>query len=234
MLGTSGLAGCGNSCFAGYSNNGNSSAIIIGSNPPPVCSLTQANGTMRAVALKSPVCETCTAAARVEHVIVTVRSIGLRPSAGVSTSAPDWLEIAPQLANEPRQFDLIGSSMPEILVESAVVPAGSYREVRMLFTSGFPTSAQELPSENACGEIRWNCIVMADGRVEPLRLPGEMSGLFVTFQGNESDSLIVLPDAKLDLRLSLEPRHEFYPSSTEGSELQTVLTGHATAVPRFE
>jgi hypothetical protein len=76
-----GLAGCGNFCVSGFYNNGNNSnngAIIVRLNPSSVCSLTKANGTVRAVALKSAVCETCTAAARVEHVFVTVRDIQLR------------------------------------------------------------------------------------------------------------------------------------------------------------
>ena len=230
MLTAAGLAGCGNSCFVGFSNNGNGGVIVKAGNPGPTCSLSQAYGTMNAVALKSPVCETCAPANRVEHVFVTLRSVQLRPSASDDTSSPDWLELAPQLANRPRQIDLMGNSMPVILVQSGIVPAGSYREVRLQFFLRSPTSAEELSTENACGETRWNCIVMADGHVEPLRLLGGLPELLIPFQTTESESLVVLPDARMDLQLSLEPHQGTYFSSTEGWKPQNLLVGHATVV----
>jgi hypothetical protein len=54
------LSGCGNSCFVGFFNNGNGGVIVSAGSPSPTCSLSQANGTMSAMALKSPVCESCT------------------------------------------------------------------------------------------------------------------------------------------------------------------------------
>ena len=225
-----GLAGCGNSCFVGFVNNGNGSFTINAGNPAPTCSLTQVNGMLNAVAAKSTVCEICAPAARVEHIFVTLRSIQLRPSNSDDTSAPDWLELAPQLANEPRQIDLLGDSMPVILVENAVVPAGSYREVRLQFFSGSPTNAEELPVENACEGTRWNCMVMADGHVEALSLPGDVPELLIPSQSIESGSLVVLPDARVELQLSLEPHQGSYFSSTIGWKPQYVLVGRAVVV----
>jgi len=230
MLTAAGLAGCGNSCFVGFSNNGNGGVIIKAGNPTPTCSLSQANGTLSVVALKSSVCESYAAAARVEHVFVTLRSIELRPRADNDANAPDWLELAPRLAKEPRQIDLMGDAMPVILVESALVPAGSYREVRLQLFAVSLTSAEELPAENACGETRWNCIVMADGHVEPLHLPGEVPELLIPSQSIEGDSVVVLPDSRMHLRLNLEPRQGYYFSSTEGLKLQNALVGRVTVV----
>jgi hypothetical protein len=228
MFTAMGIAGCGNSCFVGFSNNGNGGIIVKAGNPPPACSLSQANGTMNVVVLKSPVCETCTAAARVEHVFVTLRSIQLGLRASDDKNSPDWLELAPRLANEPRQIDLIGNSM--ILLANANVPAGSYREVRLQFFPGSSTSAEKLPAENACGEARWNCIFLADGNVEPLGLPGDVPELLILSESIESDSLVVLPEATLDLRLSLEPHQGSYYSSAEGWRPQNVLMGRARVV----
>jgi Domain of unknown function (DUF4382) len=225
-----GLAGCGNSCFVGLINNGNGSFTINAGNPAPTCSLTQVNGMLNAIAVKSTVCETCAPAARVEHIFVTLRSIQLRPSGSDDTNAPDWLELAPQLANEPRQIDLMGNSMPVILVENAIVPAGSYREVRLQFFPGSPTNAEELPAENACEGTRWNCMVMADGRVEAFSLPGDVPELLISSQSIDSGSLVVLPDARLDLQLSLEPHQGSYFSSTVGWKPQNVLVGRAVVV----
>jgi hypothetical protein len=227
------LIGCGNSCFVGFFNGGNGSVIVQTGNSPPVCSLTQANGAIGVIMLKSPVCETCTAAARVQHVFVTLRSIQLRQSAMDDADSAAWLEIAPQLANEPRQIDLIGNSITEILVENAIVPAGNYREVRLQFFPDSPANVERLAVENACGEKRWNCIIMADGHVEPLRLPGDVPELRITVRSLENDSFAVLPDSRMDLRLSLEPHQVAYSSSTEGWKLQSLLVGRATVIRRW-
>lgn len=228
-----GLAGCGNFCVSGFFNNGNNSnngAIIVPLNPSSVCSLTKANGTVRAVALKSAVCETCTAAARVEHVFVTVRDIQLRVSPTPDTNSPEWIEIAPQLASEPRQIDLIGNSVPEILVENAVVPAGSYSEVRVQFVPGSPADDEMIRSDNACGDTGQNCVLVADGHIEPLGLSGDAPEILLAPESNGSDSLVVLPDSRMDLRLSLEPRRVFYSFGSEGWKLQYVLVGRAAVV----
>jgi Domain of unknown function (DUF4382) len=135
LLAVVGLGGCGNSCFAGFSNNGNGGVSITAGNSPSACSSVPLvfKGTMRALVLKSPVCETCTAAARLEHVFVTVKSIQLRPSTVVDSDSLDWLEIAPALTTKPRQIDLMGNAGPEILVHSAILHAGSYRGLRLQF-----------------------------------------------------------------------------------------------------
>lgn len=221
------LAGCGDTCFSGFFDNG--SGFIINTGNPPSCPLPKVNGKMRVAALKSPVCETCTAAARVEHIFVTMRGIQLRPSSVVDANSSEWVEIAPDLASKPRQIDLIGNA-PEIFVEGAIVPAGSYSLVRLQFSSGSPPSGTEILSANACEQTGWNCIVRADGQVEPLRLPSDVPELLITLQSNESDSLVVLPDARMDLRLSLKPSQVFYSSGFEGLKLQYVLVGRAAVV----
>jgi hypothetical protein len=124
----------------------------------------------------------------------------------------------------------MGNTMPIILAESAHVPAGSYREVRLQFFGGTPASAEELPTVNVCGEARWNCIVMADGHVEPLRFPGDAPELLIASQSIEDNSVVVLPDARVDLQLSLEPHQGSYVSSSEGWRLQSTLVGRATIV----
>ena len=53
---------------------------------------------------------------------------------------------------------------------------------------------------------------------------------FPPFQTTESESLVVLPDARMDLQLSLEPQQGSYFSSTEGWKPQNLLVGHATVV----
>lgn len=107
------FAGCANTCFMGFVNDGKAAASVQTGDAVPSCSLAQARGAIHVVALKSTACASCTVDARVKHVFVTLKSIQLRAKA--SDGAPkDWLEIAPELAIQPRQVDLVGNSPPEI------------------------------------------------------------------------------------------------------------------------
>jgi Domain of unknown function (DUF4382) len=224
-----GFAGCSNSCFVGFFNNGKGGVVVKAGNPPPPCALPPAGATINAVALKSAVCETCTADARVEHVFVTMQSIQLRPTVTDDTSK-DWLEIAPALADKPRPIDLVGNSL-ETLVENANIPAEAYREIRLrfCFDSG---SNQECDADTPCGETLRNCVMTADGRIEPLRWAGGMPELVIAIRTLEGDSLAVWPDSIIDLRLSLEVQQAFSVSRIQGLRLQNALVGRATAVPR--
>ena len=230
MLAAIGLAGCGNSCYAGFSNNGTGVVIITAGNPAPSCSLSQGMGKISVSASKLAVCETCPSASRVEHIFVTVRSIQLRPGHRTDADSAEGIELAPQLAREPRRIDLMGDSMPEILVENASIPAGSYHEVRLQFVSEPSARDDEIPSENTCREALRNCLILADGRVEPLGLANEAPELLIPLQSGESDSPVLLPDARMDLRLILQPQQMFASSGTGDLKWRNVLAGRATVV----
>jgi hypothetical protein len=111
------------------------------------------------------------------------------------------------------------------LLEGALVPAGSYRELRFQFV---PESTDRFAglSKNECGGTLSNCIVTADGRIQPLQLPGDTPELVVPLEHN---SMVVLPDARLDLRLRLRPQVA-YISNREGWKAQTILVGNADVV----
>jgi hypothetical protein len=228
-----GLAGCANSCFVFVSSNGSGGVFVKVSDPPRVCSLDPAKGAIRASVLRSPVCETCTSAAKIEHVFVTVRGVQLRPSAIDDTDSSEWLEVSPRLTVEPRQVDLIGESSPELLVESGTIPAGGYTKVRLQFLLDFAVNPGALPIQNACGKTQWNCIVMADGRVEPLRFPRDVPELLIPLN-IDNEAVVVLPDSRMDLQLSLEPRWVLAFSTAEGLKPQSVLRGRALVVRQWQ
>jgi Domain of unknown function (DUF4382) len=215
-----GITGCGNSCFVGFSNNGNGGLIIKAGSPPPTCSLSQAMGTMNVAVLKKPAFQFGLAGSSVAHIFVTVQSIRLSAISGADS--PDSLDLAPLLQKKPRQFDLVEDPSPEVLVDSATVPAGTYQELRLQFFSESAESASQLPMKNACGKSGWNCIVMDDGRVEPLAFNG--SELMIPFDPTESPSLLVLPDSRVNLRVVLEPQLT-YSLNTDGWKIRVVLIG---------
>ena len=233
ILNAAGFAGCANSCFVFVSSNGSSGVFVKVEDPPPVCSLGQAKGAVRATVLKSPMCETCTTAAKVQHVFLTVRSIQLRLSTMSETEPSEWLEIAPQLAEEPKRIDLIGDSSPEVLAERGLVPAGSYTELRLEFLSGSASTPNVLPNQNACGEARWNCVVMDDGRIEPFHWPGDVPELIVPL-ANQLGALTIAPDSKMDVQLRLRARRELHFAGTEGLKMQSALAGEATVTRQGE
>jgi hypothetical protein len=227
-----GLAGCANSCFVFVSSNGNSGVFVKVADPPPACPLGQAKGAIRLTVIKSPVCETCTVSATVEHVLVTVRSVQLGPNAIDDTNSSEWLEIAPHLADEPRQIDLTGEPSTEVLVESGIVPAGNYTKVRLRFVRDSPGSRKGFSTGNACGEGQWNCVVRGDGNVEPLHLPGGAPELLIPLDPNNQGRL-VLPDSRMELRIGLQPRRILSLANGGGLAIENVLEGRATGVRQW-
>ena len=221
------VAGCGDTCVSGFFNN---SFQIDITSPASACKLTKTKGAIRTAVVRLPSCETCTPSARVEHIYVTVRSVQIHPSALADQNSPDWVEIAPQLADEPRQTDLIGSSEAEILAESTTIPVGSYRQVRLEFLSDPATDDGQVPGKRKCGATLRNCIVMGDGRVDPVRWPGDVPELLITGESMEGGALVVLPDTMMALRISLEPQQVFFSSGSEPWEARVVLVGRAGAV----
>src|SRR3974377_346601 len=115
------VIGCGNSCFVGFSNNGNGVVIVKAGNPPPPCSLPQPTGLMSFLAVKSSVCESCPAP-HPQHIFVTLQGIQLHSSPVAGPTSPDWHEIAPRLADEPLLIDLIGGSLPRVFVAHPPAP----------------------------------------------------------------------------------------------------------------
>lgn len=230
LSGSIGLGGCGNSCYAGFSINGNGGVIVKAGDPPSTCSLSPAPATLRVTALKSPVCETCAGASRAGHVYVVLKGIQLRTESTNTANSSSWLELAPDLATAPRQIDLMGDSNPEALVSGKVVPAGNYRELRLQFYAGASPEPVILPKENHCGEGGWNCLVTDDDHVESLALPGNPPELRIPLSDSTSDALFLLPESTVELRLSLLPQPVFSASGTEGWKLQMGLVGRAAAV----
>jgi len=224
LLTIAALAGCGDFCITGFSANGTGQVNINGGNPPPPCTLPHVNTMMRAVALKTRACEACSNDIKAAHAFVTLQGIQLHAAATEGSASSAWIEIAPQFAGKPRQIDLIGNSLPELLQENGLVPSGNYSEVRLKLFAG--------SSENACGNGRWNCLMMANGQVLEFAVPNEVSELLLPFNTETGSATSVwLTGSNVELQLHLEPRQMFQSSPGGGWKPQMVLAGHATIEP---
>jgi len=222
------LTGCGNSCFVGYSVNGNGGVIVKAGNPPPVCTLNQAQGMVRASMVKAPVCVDCAPAARVQHFLVVLRGMQIH-SEGGEGEANGWVDLAPGLAASPRSVDLMGDSLPEPAVIAAIVPAGSYDMLRLEFAS----QEVSIQSENdfrqrQCGNAVSNRLIMGDGRSEPLSFAGDTNELLIPLT-KETKSLLVLPDSASELHIQLGARPSIGTFTSGNSNPPMQLVGEVVA-----
>ena len=160
---------------------------------------------------------------------MAVRGIEIRSVEREATSSGEWVEIAPQLAKEPREFELMGSGTAEIVVENASVPAGSYDGVRLELSADSPVGTEAFGRDSGLGPMRANSLVMGDGHIEPLLFSGNVPPVHITVQ-IDGDSFALLPDSKAELQLRLEPRQGFYRSDAGSWTAGHELNGRVTLV----
>ena len=183
---------------------------------------------VRLAALKSRVCDACPASDRAVHIYLTMKNVQLHGES--SESAPEWFELAPEFETQPRQFDLIDNSEAETLLQDKTIPAGNFRELRLHFYFDELQAAPELVHNNVCGSAGWNCIVLADGRIEPVRFPEETGELRIPLSEEPRGGLVLLPEDAVELRVSLQLQPVFVSAGGEGLKIQNRLVGRATVV----
>jgi len=224
------LTSCGTTCVAGIFANGTGTVIVKNSPSPPACPFSTGMGTMNVAAAKLQICETCPASSRAQHIFVTLSSVQLHSVFPNSTDNQEWVELAPKLSRDPRQIDLLSDPGPEILVASARIPAGTFRELVLQFLSDSPAAPDGLSIANPCGKKGRNCMFLANGGIEELHFTddGASPKLLLPLQYNGSSALAVVPGETVDLRLKLEPQQVPVVSSSEGWQIRYVLLGSAS------
>ncbi len=226
------LTGCNNTCFTFTSNPPTGIVDIKAGDPKPTCRLTTANGAVRLTVQTVPMCSPCSGSSRVQHVFVSIRGIEIHPSTTADDHSPDWQELLPsELVKQPLQVDLVRGaadrSARQPLGEIVAIPAGIYRQVRLRFAPNQPATDDRLPEKNACGSGRFNCIVMADGRIQSLLFDTASPELRITSDRIEGASLLIPPDTDTDLVIELKPVWAWFSSADEGVRLLPALTGGA-------
>jgi hypothetical protein len=160
---------------------------------------------VRAVLVRTPVCENCAAVAEVHHTIVTLRGIQLHRG-GPSLDSGEWFDTATKLSASPRQLDLIGDSLPQLVVTSAAVPAGTYDKVRLQFVSGGEQiDLDDDANTPRCGGGISNCLLMSDGRIEMLGFPEDQPEVLLRITP-QNLPLLVVPDSISELKIRLVPQ----------------------------
>lgn len=220
------LTSCGGTCVAGAVNNGTGTVLVSNPSPPLACPLSTGMGMMNVAVGKPQICEICTSSSRPQHIFVTLNGIQIRSVAPDPSTSSQWLELAPQLLSKPRQIDLL-SDGPQFLVQSASIPAGTYRELLLKFSPDSSAGLDSMPSENSCGDNLRNCILMADGRIKKAYFTSDpdSSELVLPLQYDGGNEVAVVPGATVDIRFTLQPEQVPAISPSGGWQIQYVLAG---------
>ncbi len=226
------LTACNNTCFTFTSNPPTGTISIKASDPSPTCTLTKANVAVSVEANIDPECTSCSGSSRIQHIFLSIRGIEVHPSTTAEDDSPDWQELLPsELAKQPLQVDLVRSAADrgarEPLGKIVVFPAGIYRQVRVRFVPNQPMTDDRLLEKNACGSAGFNCVVMVDGRIQPLLLGGGSPELHITSERIDGGSLLIPPDTDTDLVIELKLFWAWFSSADEGVRLLPAFTGSA-------
>ena len=130
-----------------------------------------------------------------QHVYVTVRSVMVHQSATANANAGGWQELAPGLANAPKQIDLLGNPSNQCFLAqlgAQQIPAGSYQQIRIILLAN--NQASQLTT-NACGANATNCVVLnPSGSVQPLQLSSESNTGIKIPSGQIAGGRFTVPD----------------------------------------
>jgi hypothetical protein len=136
------------------------------------CSSTSSSkAAMVQVSLSDP--STCAAPqGRFSHIYVTVTDVMIHQSDTAPANDPGWVDLTPNLKNNPVQVDLLAGSNQCFLAQlgSNGINPGSYQQIRILLASNSASV-----SNNHCGPSA-NCVMLTSDPLntpQPLRLSSE-------------------------------------------------------------
>ena len=224
------LFGCGDTCF-----------VIIGIFPnttsatnPPTCNLGAGNGTVTVGINSVRPSSVAPMSPNLEHVFITLRGIEAHPSALADEDSPDWQELAPELASEPVQIDLMAAtdssaSCISRLTHKSVVRASVYRQIRLRLVSDQPTAGDLLPKQNKCGGGGFNCVVDINGYTHALMLKNGEHHLLITSDHIADGSFNVLPGTETRLSIVFEPYSSIATAVSDAVQVLPVFSAETAA-----
>jgi len=222
--------GCNNTCVSFTSNPPTGTLVINVNDTKSSCTLSRVNGIVHLRVGASAAPSTGSGPSSIQHIFVSLRGIEAHPSTIADEDSPDWQGLAPKLAQQPVQADLMArpdSCAPSLFGEVAV-PAGTYRQVRLRLLPNQPATSEPVPGENACGSVGFNCIVTTDGSIRPLALDGAAPELRIASERIAGGFFLVLPDVGMDLIIEFNTYSSLALPAGDSVRLVPVLT----AAPR--
>jgi hypothetical protein len=220
------LIGCDtNSCILIVSDPGSGGGTISGNGPN--CSLGTTTVSLR---INSSLAPSAGNDSNIQHVFVTLQGIEANPSATADENSPNWQELAPNLAKEPIQLDLLartgGSCEPNISARVSV-RADAYRQLRLRLSPNQPDTTDPVLQQNSCGSAAFNCVVTFDGNIKPLVLDREPSQIQISSQQITSGSFRIFGDAPVNLKIEFNPQSSHFIPTDSVVQLVPVFTAAA-------
>ena len=163
-----------------------------------------------------------------KNVYVSIRSVQAHVSSSAGDSTAGWQELAPQLAQQPIQVDLL--ALPSngctlaTLGSNPSLPVGDYQQIRLILVANNAGASDPKPATNACGNQGFNCVVLSDDSIHQLDLssqantglkipPGQVMGgpirvtsgsnVDLNIDFNTCASIVPLPNSRFRLRPTL-------------------------------
>jgi hypothetical protein len=179
-----------------------------------------------------PPCSSCVGSIEVQHIFLTIRGIDLHANASAQDDSPDWQELLlPELEQKLLQIDLMESNAAQGVQEpsraTALIPPGIYHQLRLRFVPNQPAADDQLSEKSMCGSGIFNCIVMLDGSIHPLRLDAASPELRIMPDRMDGAALPIVSDAGADLIIEMKLMWELSPSADGGAQLVPTLISSA-------
>lgn len=220
-----GLIGC-DSCLVIVSNPGGGGGTVSGS--VPNCSLSTPTGNVRVRVRSSPMPSTSSDPNRTDHIFVTIRGVEANPGGNADEEASGWEELAPKLATQPKQVDLLAHSEDSCATGAlgdVVIPANQYRQIRLRLLENPAEDTDTFVEENSCGSVAFNCVVTHDGNIRPLEMDSELSPqILISSESIEGGFFRVLPETASDLDINFIPQSSRVIPANQATRLVPVFT----------
>src|SRR5580704_256426 len=216
------LLGCNNNCFVFVSNPGGSISTST-----PSCQLNAATGTVSLRVTASPTASAEPGPTSIQHIFLTLRGIEALPSAIAADDSPEWRELAPKLATQPEQLDLLAHSIDSCersAFDDVAVPADAYRQIRLRLSPNQPATNESVPEENACGSVGFNCVVTANGEIRPLVVDNSPSEFQISSGHISGGFFQVVPNAAINLKIEFNPQSSLFFTAQEAVRLLPAFT----------
>jgi uncharacterized protein DUF4382 len=212
------LTSCGGDyCIEGIFNPGGTITGNTGG-----CALNKAMGTVSVSITSAAASTDGPTAPNLLHIYVTLEGIEAHPNAIAPGDSPDWEELAPDLASEPKQIDLLAhpaNSCAANPVQRTVVSAGGYRQIRLRLLPNRPPAGNAVPAQNICGELGFHCAVSPDGHSHRLTFDGDATFLRVAPDRTSGGLFSVLPDTTTQLAIEFNPFSSFVRSAGDAIQI---------------
>jgi hypothetical protein len=220
------MCGCGDTCFLFSSNPGTGNIQVVTGDAScriakPLGAAQFRIGTSSAWNPERDL-ENVAGPVAVRHIFVTLRGVEGHEDSTATMDRADWQQLAPELAEHPVQVDLMAPLEDSSVLPAATsseVPAGVYRQIRLevlppsIVGGRSSTEAGAAAREqNACGDLLWNCAVLADRTTRPLLIGPEensealgSSAIRISADRIAGGTVMILPGARRIYEMRFEP-----------------------------